>query len=60
MNQYIIDWKKTRQNINFMLLGKTNKRNFCKAFSVTERRAEQKLEENENEMSVRDLLILSD
>lgn len=58
---YNIDWNKTKENIEFLLGGRTYKNKFSELFCVCERQAENKLSaKNKTELSISELLMLSD
>ncbi len=58
---YNVDWDKTIENIEFLLMGRTHKNKFSEMFCVTGRQAENKISTRSKKgLSISELLMLSD
>lgn len=58
---YNIDWEKTVENIKYLMLGRTYKKNFSEVFGVDVRAVQKKISTSaKTELSIRELMILAD
>ena len=58
---YNIDWEKTVENIKYLMLGRTYKKNFSRVFGVDVRAVQKKISTSaKTELSIRELMILAD
>lgn len=58
---YMVDWEKTFENINFLMSGRTYKKNFAELFGIVERAAQRKLSTcGKKRLSITELMMLAD